>query len=539
MFVLVKPQNIDNIIARLRKLVAEGHTEELLAEVATLLTEMATQNNELQLRLARFLRHSFGRKSEKINSNQLEFFLSQLTPAQEAPKPLVQELPKPAPKPRKGHGRRPLPKELPREEFVVKADDKERQCNQCGNTKSVIGYEKSEILEFVPASFKVLVPCREKLVCRTCEEGVVIAPVQSKVIDAGLPGTGLLSHVVISKYKDGLPLNRLSGIYKRSGVDLAVSTLAGWVAAATSALEPIANIILQNALDSHVLQTDDTGLRVLDDSHPAGIKRGHVWVYLGDSRWAAFVYTPDWSAEGPRALLESRQGWLMHDAYKGYDMLHGEDKPAIEVACWAHGRRGFEEALSGGDFRAAIPIDYIRKLFSVESAATTACVGHEERLRRRNEYSKSIVETFQKWMLETIPNEPPKSPLAKAIAYFINRWQAFTRFLEDGRLPLENNASERALRAIAVGRKAYLFAGSDEGARRAAIAYTILGTCGLCGVEPWAYLNDVFRKLADGWLSRHIEELLPNNWLLAQKAQQESAASAAAATTARVAAAGA
>lgn len=514
-----KTLDIAGVVSELRELIAQNRSDEALSKVAALLAQMSDQNRELQLRLGKLLKHQFGRRSEKIDPAQLALLLGALAakPAQapaevvpaQPPAPPASDGQLPAPKPRKGHGRRPLPESLPVETVKIPVPAEERVCAICGAEKTCIGHERSETIEYVPASFKKVVFEREKLACRPCQEGVVVAPPAAKVIDGGLPGPGLLAHVVLSKYKDSLPLHRLRDIYKRCGVDFPVSTLADWVAQAADVLGPIAERIAQQALASHLLQTDDTGLRVLDRDHPAGIKRGHIWVYVGDSRWAAFRYTPDWQSEDARAFLKDRRGWLLHDGYAGYDALHKATDGPIEVACWTHTRRGFVEALEAGDSRAAVPVDLVRQLYAVESAADKAGDTHELRLERRRRDSAPVLDRLWKWMAETALREPPKSPVAQAIGYALRRRDALSRFLEDGRLPLDNNGSENALRGIALGRKNFLFAGSDAGAQRAATLYTIIGTCTLCKVEPWGYLREVLTRLAAGWSARRIDELLP------------------------------
>ncbi len=269
------------------------------------------------------------------------------------------------------------------------------------------------------------------------------------------------------------------------------------------------------------MQTDDTGLRVLDRDSPHGIKKGHVWVYVGDGKWAAFVYTPTWQAGPVQAFLADRKGYLQHDGYKGYDGLHeAEESEIIEVGCNAHVRRGFVDTLEAGDHRAAVALDLFKKLYQVEHAADGKSA--EERCALRQTYSRPITERLRAWMDETLGREPPQSKLAKAIQYGVNRWEALTRFLDDGILPLDNNASERALRTIAVGRSNYLFAGSDTGAERAVIAYTILGTCTLCGIDPLEYLRDVLTKLSGRWPNARLPELLPPNWA---EARAQAAAS--------------
>jgi transposase len=533
--------DIDVLLSALKQLLVEGRVDEALEQVASLLRQMREQNNALQLRLGKLLRLRFGRTSEKVSGQQLALFLEQLghlTQAAPTPPPQtgsappdVGELPRPTPPPRKGHGRKPLPPSLPREENILSPSEKERVCGTCGQQKSSLGYERSEVLEFIPARFKVVVNAREKLACRACGDGVVIGPVADKVIDSGLPGPGLLANVLVAKYAEHQPLTRQSETYKRAGVELRPSTLADWVGASTELLAPLAQRILQHALASHVLQSDDTGLKVLDRDAPHGIKRGHVWIYVGDAKWAAFVYTPDWKGEGPQSVLAERKGWLLVDGYAGYDALfQGEAATAVEVGCWSHARRYYIETLEKGDIRAAVPVDLIGQLFAIERQATTAGLSPDERLAWRNQYSRPVLAQLGQWMNTMSAGEPPKSPLAGAIGYSVRRWVALGRFLEDGRLPLENNLSERLLRPVAVGRKNYLFAGSDKGAERACIAYTLLGTCKLNGVEPWAYLCDVLSKLAAGWPHSRLDELLPPYWAAQHQAQQQAHAASLPAT---------
>jgi transposase len=528
--------DIKGITEHLRKVLTDGRVDEALGMVESLLAQLRARNTELELQILKLKKHQFGQRSEKVDPDQLALFLAQAQaesneidaavkaileaagPGPETP------LPAPKPRPRQGHGRKPLPPHLPREEIILEPAAAEKICATCGGEKACIGYERSEVLEFVPATFKVIEYARAKCACRKCGDGVVIAPPAAKPIDGGLPGPGLLAHVIVSKYKDHLPLHRLSGIYARSGVDLKASTLGDWVTAGTDALDPIARAIWRNALGAHLLQSDDTGIKVLDKDHPNGVKRGHLWVYLGDGRWSAFVYTPDWKGEWPQSFLAERKGWLQVDGYAGYDDLFTrEGATAIEVSCWAHARRGFVETLEAGDLRAAIPVELIRKLYAIERAATDAGEDHEARRARRQREAPPIIAALGKWMADTYNKEPPKSPLAKACYYAIARWEGLKRFLEDGRVPLDNTASERALRQVAVGRNNYLFAGSDQGGERAAIAYTVIGTCMLAGVDPLAYLTDVFQKLAAGWPHRRLDELLPPNWAASRAAELTAA----------------
>jgi transposase len=508
----MKAADTQVLVTRLRELLAQGRTEEMFAELTALLVEMTQMNTALQLRMMKLLKQAYGRKSEKMSQEQLSLFLDSLgeaaAPATAASDVVLPPIPALQKKERKGHGRRPLPADLPVEQTIVPAPITD--CPTCGKPMTVIGHECKRLLEYVPGHFKIQETLSEKRACGKCAQGVVTAPGPDKLLDGSLVGPGLIAHVLVSKYKDALPLNRLAGIYARSGVELAVSTLADWVGIGTDALKPIADEILKQAKDSFLLQTDDTGLKVLDRDSPHGIKKGHVWVYVGDSKWAAFVYTPNWASKPVQELLEDRVGYLQHDGYAGYDGVHAEGSKAIEVGCNAHFRRGFVDALEGGDARAAVAVELFRQVYQIEELARGR--SPEERLALRQAHSRPLMDRLHQWMGETLAKEPPQNKLAKAIQYGANRWEALTRFLDDGRLPPDNNASERALRSIATGRKNYLFAGSDTGAERAAVAYTLIGTCALCGIDPLEYLRDVLTKLSGRWPHSRLAELLPPNW---------------------------
>jgi transposase len=515
--------NLGEVRATLSQMLAEGRGEAAIDLVVELIGKLRDDNQDLVVQVARLLRRHIGRTTERVSAAQLRLLFAEIDPApaelvtQELPPlPASGELSPPAQhKAHQGHGRRPLPEHLPREVVEHRVPEAERACPTCGKERTRIGHETSEELEFVPASFVVKVHRREKLVCRPCEEHVAVAAAAPKVIEKGLPGPGLLTQVLVSKYADHVPLNRQRKIFLREAVDLAVSTLADWVKAADVALRPLADRIREHALHAHLLQADDTGIKVLDEDAPGGSKRGHLWMYAGDATWAAVVYTPDWRKEGPLSFLAERRGWVQADAYAGYDGLYSRrGATAVEVGCWAHARRPFFELWQGGDLRAHRVLSLIGDLYAIEEKATADGADPEERLWRRGQHARPVLQRLAHWMADTYEAEPPKSAMAKAIGYCVNQWEALNRFLEDGRLPLDNNLCERALRPICVGRKNYLFCGSDAGAERAATMYTVLGTCALVGAEPRAYLIDVFRKLEmERWPNSCIDELLPPNWI--------------------------
>lgn len=522
--------DLGSVREQLRAMQAEGRHDELLEIVFAMLETMQRKNSELELEKLRLLRKHLGTTSEKTSAEQLELLLSLLPQAERPADPAASDgtiaPPATAPlddgseaeaettkKKRKGHGRKPLPADLPRVPVPHSVPDAERFCTLCSAEKKCIGHEISEVLNFVPASFVIEEHLREKLVCQKCpENGVVVAPAPDKVIEKGRPGPELLAQIVVCKYEDKNPLSRQKVIFERFGVSIPVSTMVDWVAAVADALTPLAEEIRRRALFAHVLAMDDTGLKVLDEKAPGGSKRGHMWFYVGDATWCAVKYTPNWKKEGPGEVLRDRVGWLQADAYAGLDHVFALER-AIEVGCWAHARRSFVEIAQAGDPRAAIFLAYVQKLYEVERRATEDGVDHEERRRRREEHSKPVLEKIGKWCADTYNTEPPKNALPKAIAYVVNQWQALNRYVEDGRLPIDNTMVERALRGIALGRKNFLFAGSDAGAERAATIYTLLATCKLNGVSPFAYIADVLRKLEmERFPKSRLHELLPPMW---------------------------
>jgi transposase len=503
-------------------LIGAGKPDEAIATVLSLLERLRDKNAELELRVRDLLRHQFGRRSERIDPNQLSLLLAGL--AQEAassPAPKPDEAPAAPPPasreaghpPRRPTGRKPLPADLPREEVILKPPAEELVCGQCGRDKKRIGAERAEMLEFVPGHFKVLVQVREKYACPRCQEGVAIGPTMEKPIEGGLPGPNLLTQVLVSKYKDHLPLNRQVGIFARSGVEIAPSTLCDWVREGVELVEPVWRAIYEEVLACHVVQVDDTGLRVQDRHHPGGSRKGHIWGLVGDGKLVVFAYTPTWSGAEARELVKGHRGWLQVDGYAGFDQIFtGADPPMVEAGCMAHCRRKFVGALDAGDVRAAVPVGVIVKLYGVEEEAREAHLDAPGRLALRKEKSAPLIQELGEWIAKTHPTVTPKSALGKAFTYAVNQWRPLTRFLEDGAVQIDNNGVERVLRAIAVGRNNWMFAGSDAGAHRAAVLYSIFGSCALCGVEPVAYLRDVIEKLSGSFPMRRLRELLPDVW---------------------------
>jgi transposase len=497
---------IGEIKTTLASLLAADRKDEALDLFVSLLSQVASDHDKLAHQLRLLIKERYGRKRERIDPAQLALFLEELgrpEPTAEETRPVVAYVRR-KPLERKGT-KAVIPDWIPREIVRLEPDEAQKTCG-CGASKVCIGCERSQVLELVPAQFKLIVYERAKYACKACEgAGVVVAPVPAKPIDGGLPGFGLIADVLIKKYLEHLPLHRIREIYKRHGPTIPVSTLADWVASGSESLFPLALEIRRWMLESGVVQVDATPLTVLDHGKPGGSKRGQMYAMVGDDTWVVYDYRPTGKGSGPCEFLGLREGWILADAGGAFDPLFKLGR-AKEAGCWCHARRYFVQALDS-DKRAALALKWIQDLFMIEreSAGNTP----EDRLALRIEKSKPILKDLGTWIAETWKSTPPKSPLGRALTYAVNQWTALNRFLEDGRLPIHNNACERALRKIAVGRANWLFAGSDEGAERAAVIYTVLGTCRLRGVEPFAWLRDVLEKLASGWKQSEIAALLP------------------------------
>jgi transposase len=475
---------------------------------------------KLRATLALMRRARFGCSSEQIA--QLELLIGDLEEEQaeqEARQDAAAERGPSHGAPRRPRGRQPLPAHLPRERVE---HDVAATCAACGSHKlSRIGTAEREVLEYVPSHFKVVVHVRPKMSCRQCET-ITQAPAPSLPIERGRPGPALLAHVLVAKYCDHAPLYRQSAIYARAGVELERSTLADWVGQAAFLLEPLAAAITRHVGAGGALHADDTPVPVLDPGR-GRTKTGRLWVLVRDERpWAGpappavtYLYSPDRKGEHARTLLEGCRGFLHADGYAGFDRLY---QPAsttggarlVEVACWAHGRRKlFEVHAATGSAIAKQALERIAELFEVEAQIN----GHDPGRRRavRQERSLPLLAELKDFLDGALDRISRKSSLARAIRYSRSRWKALCRFAHDGRLEMTNNAAERAIRPLALGRKNYLFAGSDSGGRRAAILYTLIQTATLNGFDPEAYLRDLLARIADHPINR-IDDLLPWAW---------------------------
>jgi len=542
------PSALPRDVRSLRRVIVEKEAllrerEQIIAEKEAQLAErdrlIAVRDAELysktlqiehfRAQLAVLRRARFGRSSEKLDREieQLELLLGDLEEGMAESKLRAEQAENkqsavPArikPSNRHAGGRKPLPAHLPRERVV---HEPAPTCSCCGGTVlRKLGEDVTELLEYVPSSFKVIQLARPKLSCRACET-IVQAPLPSLPIERGRPGPGLLAHVAVSKYADGLPLYRQSEIYAREGIDLDRSTLADWVGRMAALLDPLVQAIGRHVRAGSVLHADDTTVKVLAPGQGRTMT-GRLWAVVCDERAfggaaapAAFYrYSPDRRAEHAEALLGSCRGFLHADGYAGFNGLFADDprsgKPRLtEVACWAHARRAIYEVYqSNASPLAKGALERIAELFEIETRINGRAP--HERLAVRQQEAVPLLHTLESYLNNALSQISGKSTLAKAIRYSLSRWTALTRYTTDGRLEMTNNAVERAIRPLAMTRKNYLFAGSDSGGARAAAMYTLTETAKMNGLNPEAYLRDVLAHIADHPINR-IDELLPWNW---------------------------
>ena len=522
--------------AALRAIILAQHRQ--IAGIAAANRAYEALIQALKITIARLKKQKHGASSEKIEREieQLELALENLETARaaadtapETPEEVEDEAANPAtleervPPRRRGKPR--ISEDAPRETIVL---DPGERCPDCGGVLRLVGEDVAEILDFIAAKLKVVDIHRPKKSCRDCER-MVQTPAPSRPVPRGMAGPSLLAHILVSKYDDHLPLYRQGErIFARMGADIPRSTLIDWCGQAAAALRPLADIVRAEAMASDRLHADDTPIRVLDpkkkriEGLERGVKEGRIWVYVRDDRpWAgedppaaAYWFSPDRKGEHPQTHLKNFVGILQADAYAGFQKLYepgADGQPRIrEAACWAHLRRDFHDVWKATASPIAFEaLERIGKLYDIEAAINGKPLDRRNAVRQKD--SRPHVEAFRTWCEHQLTRVPGKGDLAKAMRYVLNRWDGFTLFLDDARVAIDNNAAERAIRPISLGRKNFLFAGSDAGGETLADAMTIIETAKLSGLNPESYLADLLACIRQYDQAR-LDDLLPWNW---------------------------
>jgi transposase len=518
----VLPVDVATLQTMVRELHAQAEDRELRAHAHE--SVIAAQREELrraQQKIDWLLRKLFARASEKLDPAQLRIdFGEAMAAVQAAEEPAEATLETAAPDDetqparRQGaHGRKPLPPTVERRRVEVPPET--TTCDLCAQELVRIGEETSEELDYEPARFVAIEHVRGKYACRHCETVAPTSPAPPRPIERARPSAKLLAFVLVAKYQDHLPLARLERIFLRDGVEIARSTLCDWVGDAAELLAPVVRAIRAEVLTADVIQGDDTPVLVQENATRGKSRQGYLWVYRDLLGATFFDFRMSRSRDGPADVLADWRGHLVCDAYQGYHGLFKQGR-VVPVGCWAHARRRFFDAFKAGDVDAALVLTLIARMYAVEKDAKQRGLDGDSVRALRQERTAPEIERIRLVLEHLAKDALPRSALGDAVAYTRNQWANLTRFLDDGRLPLDNNASERAVRGVAVGRKNWLFAGGEEGGHRAAALYSIVESCKSAGIEPVVYLRDVLTRVANTPASQ-VAALTPRAWAAARR----------------------
>jgi transposase len=484
----------------------------IVVDLCAQLRHESSEKDKYRSLLRELLDAQRNRKSEQLSKEQLALFEALWKPSEpeeEDSGPAVEKAPDEPEKPqaKKPGGRQPLTRDLIRERIVHDLPEAEKYCGCCGKDLRLIAEETSERYEYIPASVKVIEDVRKKYAC-DCKVKTANKPAQP--IEKSTAGASMLAHVIVSKFADHQPLHRQEKMFERHGVWISRKTMGGWLPAVAGLLDPLYGVSKKLLFQSRVIGTDDTGVKVLDRKLPFA-RTGRIWPYLGDAHHPVVVldYTPTRGRDGPARFLNGYKGYLQADAYCVYDAFFKPARGLIEVGCMMHMRRYFFKALDSDQQRMGKALHLIARLYAVEDRARG--LTGEQRLELRKRLSAPVMAKLHKYLLEIREEVLPKSPGARAVRYALNQWEALTRFLEDGDLEIDNGATERANRDIAIGRGNWTFFGSDKGGQTAAVLWSFIATCKRCRVEPFAWFGDVLSRIATHPVNR-LAELLPHNW---------------------------
>lgn len=497
----------------------------MVLDLMTQLDREFSERSKIQSLLRELLDAKRSRKSEQLSADQLALFAA----AWQARQAQVQTSAKPedsdesdddptapgggepAPKKPKG-GRQALPRHLKRERIIHDLAEAEKHCTTCRQDLRLIGEESSERYEYIPAQLTVIEDVCKKYAC-ACTVKTATKPPQP--IEKSTAGAGLLAQVIVAKCADHLPLHRQEKIFGRHGVEISRQTMCGWLAQCADLLRPLYASAKDLLFQSKVIGTDDTSVKVLDEKLPFA-RTGRIWPYYGDKDHPVILYdyTATRERAGPERFLRGYRGHLQADAYGGYDAFFKDPaRGLIEVGCWAHARRYFHKALESDQPRMGPALLLIAQLYRVEKRARPLAA--EQRLRLRQLQSRPILDKLHAYLLEILAEVLPKSPEGRAVRYTLKNWTALTRYVDDGDLEIDNNATERAIRGVAVGRNNWVFFGSDRGGTTAAVLRSFVASCQRAGVDPFIWFKDVLSRIAAHPITR-LAELLPHNWAPAQ-----------------------
>jgi len=502
----------------------ETERERLITERDAAADRALKAEQELALTLHKLKLHlgaRFGPRIEKLDANQLALFAKEIRESEASAAESSVVIPAHSRSARRG-GRAPIPAHLPREEVIHSLPGEAQRCPCCEEPRVVIATEVREVIEIVPAQVKVIRHLRPVYACPSCPGQIAKAPAPALPLGKSYAGASLLALVAVSKFADHAPLYRQEGMLARSGLDLSRSTLCGWLAEGAELIAPLVALMKSEVLRGKVIQTDDTPVPTLG-LEKGRAKEGRMWVYLGDDthRHAVFEYTKSREGKWPQKWLEEFKGSLQSDAFAGYAPLHLPGRGIVEVACWAHARRKFHESRELAPGFCLQVLTRIAQLYAVEAEAREHDLDFRARAALRAQKSRAPLEALLEFLESKRAEHLPKSPVRGAIEYVLSRRAAFMRYLDDGTLEIDNNACERALRCVAIGRKNWLFAGSAFGGERAAKWFTLIASARLAEVEPWAWLKDVLTRLSRlrderppaEALESALRALLPENWL--------------------------
>jgi transposase len=529
---------VSSLRAIVSKLREEGRDDDAFEHSFSAVQAVVDHVRLLELKLLAMRKAAVGKTSERVDTQQLALLLDELASLQDAlggevvdseeearadaalDKDIEKEREEERARAKSSDGARKRERGIDTsgveaEEHLSELSEALRTQAESGAVAKLIGHDKVESLEYEPGRFVLHVTKVAKYgFGGDGSAGVLTAPAPAKVIPRGLAGTSLLADIIVGKHVDHLPLNRLHHRYLRAGVNIPLSTLAEWIAASCDTLAPVAERLWERVEAATVVRIDASGLKVQDPDADENIVRGSMWCLVGDDRDVTFRYAEDGRGEsGPWQYLAKRAGYVQADAASVFGRLYnGRVARSVEVGCNAHARRKFV-ALMDSDSRVAYVLQLYGRLYKVERLAKLRKLDADGVRALRQQHSGTIVDKLYRWLAKHANDDPPDSAFAKAIAYAINHRKALTRFLEDGRLDIDNNLCEQQIRSLALGRKNFLFAGSHAAAHRLAVGYTLTRTCAMHGVAPQPYLTDVLTKLAAGWPHKRLDELLPDRWL--------------------------